>query len=112
MKIRNGFVSNSSSSSFIIETKENIPCKVCGRKDEDIIDVLKNITENNDSGIEASGKEDVLEYVSDWLDNNKIIEEIKNAKGEVYCISISYHDEILNKLLQSSKSIRIIYGEN
>lgn len=42
MKLRNAFVSNSSSSSFIIEIldKTNEPCPTCGRSDPDLLRLL------------------------------------------------------------------------
>jgi len=48
MKIRNGFVSNSSSSSFIIAYKEQVkPCPTCGHIDSDVA-TLKTIIENSE----------------------------------------------------------------
>lgn len=107
MKIRNGFVSNSSSSSFIIEILNSEPCKTCGRSDN-IIDLLEK-TNEEETGIEVRGKNDVLDYVKDWLDK-KLIEEIEKAKGEVLYLSVSYYDETFLTLLHNSKDIKIIYN--
>ncbi len=41
MKIRNGFVSNSSSTSFIVALNNSVPCPHCGRCDKSIIDMIE-----------------------------------------------------------------------
>ena len=53
MKVRSGFVSNSSSSSFIIAFDESGfgPCLHCGRKDLSIIDMVRD-SRNDDNRIE------------------------------------------------------------
>ena len=109
MKIRYGFVSNSSSSSFIIEIKQSIPCDKCGRSDMNIIDMIEKSQEymdDSETRIEAKGKEGVLEYVKEWHPN--LINEIIKAKGEVACLSISNNNEFLQSLIRNSKNINII----
>jgi hypothetical protein len=45
MKTRNGFVSNSSSTSFVIAYKNGEPCPHCGRSDPDWADFFKEKSE-------------------------------------------------------------------
>jgi len=111
MKIRNGFVSNSSSSSFIIAFKECVPCSHCGRKDTDILKAI----EENDHGMEnnriyAIGT-NVLKAIGEHFYSVYSEERIAELKGliEQYIkdgytvadISISYHSDILNGLLEN-----------
>ena len=42
MKYRNGFVSNSSSTSFIVALNDSVPCKHCGRSDLSVLDLIGN----------------------------------------------------------------------
>lgn len=56
MKTRGGFVSNSSSSSFIIAYKVGDKCSYCGRSDIDISDVIRmKEGYDSDTDIEAEG---------------------------------------------------------
>lgn len=110
MKIRQGFISNSSSTSFIIEVIPPIPCKYCGRKDISIIDLIDK--GYNETGICAKGKEEVLEYMSGWIDDKNIIDKIKKAKGEIYLFRIAYNDESLQNLVNNSKNFNIIYKDD
>lgn len=81
MKIRNGFVSNSSSSSFIIAVEaEPKTCPTCGHKPQNIVDILDsmgNCNYHDDSSID-----DIEEYIRDNLDYERNataswIEELK-----------------------------------
>ena len=47
MKIRSGFVSNSSTSSFIIAFKKACPCPTCGLTPPDIVEAVKNRSDND-----------------------------------------------------------------
>jgi hypothetical protein len=106
VKIRSGFVSNSSSSSFIIAQKMTGYCEHCGRSDPDIISILQH--SNNDDNY----------ALEDWKDNLydddkhiiKIAEEYEKKKDyKVYYVSVSYHDEAINDLIKKSKDIEIIH---
>jgi hypothetical protein len=111
MKTRNGFISNSSSSSFIISinNKNNEPCKCCGRTDIDIlklIDKFKNDRYDNDTEVIAFNYTESLGYIkSNLLMNDsefndliiKINDEYESG-NEIAIISIEYHDEIIHEL--------------
>ena len=113
MKIRNGFVSNSSTSSFIIAFKDSEVCPHCGRKDPNILAAIEQSYGNDDNRVDSQG-EAVLEYVKsnyafespEILEKlNKQIKQHIDEKYTVACISISYHDELLNSIFKNgSKS--------
>ena len=110
MKTRQGFVSNSSSTSFIVAFKKDVnKCDHCGRSDPDFLRILKEMLDKNwseDSIIENIGIESVLFALEhpDFSEPRKdIIDAVKEYSNKpdwtVAQFSISYHDDFLNDLL-------------
>ena len=124
MKIRNGFISNSSSSSFIvaIDISKNRPCKCCGRTDPNFIDAVNRSSASfDDNDVNADGYKNVVHYINEmeyseqeWKD--KITTKLKPYKNEkkwkVVDIRLSYHDETLSIMLEnmiSAKTAVLVY---
>jgi hypothetical protein len=111
MKIRNGFVSNSSSSSFILIVKKSEHCSVCGRSDPNFIDLIEKsasfgdrhnrvVSRSMGRGIDDLSKVDwycfddeALRYFRERLEKDKA--QIESDEWEVAEVTISYHDEKL-----------------
>src|ERR1035437_5802553 len=123
MKIRQGFVSNSSSSSFIVLFNTN-------DFDSDILDVQNNfqdiierLTQNSGDNTEviAVGTEDVFRKISEWLEweedkerynsFKKSIEDKSKDEG-VLIFDLSYHDILGQRLMdhfEKTGDIKVIY---
>jgi len=113
MKQRNGFVSNSSSSSFVIAIKKDgEACPHCGRSDPSILDAI-NQQENysDETCVDGMGIDAVLEFadqLSEYGENTET-ERIKKEvakyddEWELAIISISYHDPLIKIMLQNAE---------
>jgi len=108
MKNRKGFVSNSSSSSFIIAIKKDVSkCEHCGRSDIDLLQLI-DYASDYESSVEEVGAEGVIhEIKNEWYDNNhskliidKVEEKSKDKAFKIASVSISYHNAVLNKIFK------------
>jgi sarcosine oxidase delta subunit len=113
MKTRNGFVSNSSSSSFIIAIKQtNVPCPHCGRRDPNFLDMVEKSSDWDDNRIDARETEETLKYIEDnekgWVEAEEYkkiedgLSKYKNNKEwNIVDITLSNHDATLRGALDN-----------
>jgi hypothetical protein len=117
MKTRSSFVSNSSSSSFIIQVNTNkTKCPTCGHK----IDTLKLIQElsgtNDRYSIDYSNRTEVVGYLKNtlkddaWVDSAiyaKALEEVDrlNASIEVAKVTVPNGSEMYEVLVYSDNTV-------
>jgi len=114
MKIRNGFVSNSSSSSFIVAIKKNAnECPCCGRSDPNILDAIRNGERSfSDTCIESTGRNGVLAYadkIGEWdqaeaQEIRKEVAQYDDAEWELAVFDLSYHDETLKEIIKNAET--------
>jgi hypothetical protein len=115
MKVRNGFVSNSSSSSFIIALPPKVPCSYCGRADPDILDEIGQLSDGSSyTVVRAIGYERVIHELGipnyppddpDAPEEQLLADKISryNNRGyRVAYISVSNHNIYLVDKIRSS----------
>jgi len=130
MKIRNGFVSNSSSSSFIVAVKKGEKCPSCGRGDPNFLDLVEQIgvrADYEETGLRTRGAQEIQNrwksggFHSDdeWSSKEyknilNLIKEAENKGYEVAEITISNHDSATNDLmmeLRERKSLVVLWSD-
>lgn len=131
MKVRNGYVSNSSSSSFIIEFNDiEHSVRISGEEISlnhffEAVDKQSMVseTEMGKTTLSENGREKLLEnidYALKWYDDNHEIktkllflkEDLKDINKNFAMITISYHDYVFNflfKLLCKYELFKIRY---
>ena len=119
MKIRQGFVSNSSSSSFIIaiDKSDKEVCPTCGRSDIAVLDLIKGPS-NSDTEVSAQGYKNVRAEVLEWLvyDDNvqgllDLIDKAHKEGKDLAYLSIDNEDGHLADKLRSTPDITILDGD-
>ena len=111
MKVRTGFVSNSSSSSFLIAFKSENPCSLCGHIKDNILDKITSSCDE-DTYLISDDLEEVLKQVLPY--NNPTVKEriIAASKNKtVALISVSYHDEEINDMLNNDPNVEVISND-
>lgn len=106
MKIRLGFVSNSSSVSFLVAVKKLATCDKCGRSDPnflDYLDSLGNKDEYETTRLRARGVKEIAskfeEYKDEpWDERIKKLAEAEAEGHETAYIEIWYHDRHTNEM--------------
>ena len=73
MKVRTGFVSNSSSSSYVIKLIKSEPCPTCGRSNPNIVDHIqgRSYYYDDETGVDYDSKEAVLKDIAADIDDAK-----------------------------------------
>jgi len=89
MKIRHSFVSNSSSSSYIVAYKESIPCEICGRGDIPFIELIERVNDRYETE---------LSYMyEDIKDLGHYKDRIQEISSELKSLSSRDPEEVLSK---------------
>ena len=117
MKTRNGYVSNSSSSSYILLVNRHSKCDCCGVKFGEVFWTLlerNNYSSGDDTELDAVGYNNIMQkhddtYIGEHFKEEllKAMEPYKDMKEEgpyelkLIEASISYHDEVTENILQA-----------
>lgn len=126
MKTRHGFVSNSSSSSFVFAYDENAELKMDNGSSSftmddfrEVIDRMNRDWSSDSTCIVADGKENVLDYEKEHLsgydedEDRKYMDSLESFIDshdgmDVSTIRISYHDKLARKMYDAFKASGMI----
>lgn len=123
MKTRLGFVSNSSSVSFLVVVKKLATCDKCGRSDPnflDYLDSLGNKDEYETTRLRARGVKEItpkFEKYKDgsWEDRIKRLAEAEEKGYETAYIEVCYHDQHTNDMLNDFRvrgAVQIVWDDH
>ena len=131
MKLRTGFVSNSSSASFVVAVKQGEKCPHCGRSDVDFLDLVEQIgakADYEDTELKTRGAQQVWnKWESDIFpfcgDEEKkrfesvfgLMVEAEHKGYKVGEVEISYRDQTTENLmndLAGRKSLVVIWSDH
>ena len=112
MKIRNGFVSNSSSSSFVVAFKKNDVCPHCGRSDPNILKAIEDKAQyGGETELDGVGIDAVLEHADEISHYDKEEADRIRKKAATYgndwefaVFYVSYHDKVISQMIEDMKS--------
>lgn len=116
MKTRFGFISNSSSSSYIVAIKflkTSEKCPYCGRSDPNPQNFLEALERSNnyDNQVNAVGVDNIIKerFEYNYLEGSlgkfrEILEKYNNDEFIIADIDISYHDEITKNIFNNMKA--------
>ena len=125
MKYRNGFISNSSSSSFIISTKSD---KEKIKVEIDLVEFIENCGEYGESGLRCilRNEKDVLDYIKEygyepieeffedepyWKEKYDEMKQQINDGNIIICCDIGYDKTSQFEVLKNCKQIKFIGEE-
>ena len=125
MKYRNGFISNSSSSSFIISTKSD---KEKIKVEIDLVEFIENCGEYGESGLRCilRNEKDVLDYIKEygyepieeffedepyWKEKYDEMKQQINDGNIIICCDIGYDKTSQFEVLKNCKQIKFIQEE-
>lgn len=109
MKTRNGFVSNSSSTSFVVAFKKRYKevdeCSLCGNRCVDVSDFTRYLDKggidwSEETKMDADDTKDTIKHVKEYCSEKyskpllEKIDEYNNEEWDVMAFRISYHDAI------------------
>jgi len=105
-----GFVSNSSSSSFIIVVKPTEKCPHCSRSD----DILSDIEHSDNDSIIATGKVDIINYIKNsWDEADKVINMLSEINDEnIIMIDVNKWGNVSTMIREGKyKNVKVVYED-